>query len=97
MEIANLKSGYRKGYATDSSNELLQSQAQLHLGAAYEWGRGVPVDFETAAFWYQKAVDQGLELAKDLLARTRGKIIKQSTSPRRNKGFSLPSRPHVRR
>lgn len=33
--------------------------AQLLLGAAYETGKGMAVDYQKAAFWYQKAAEAG--------------------------------------
>ena len=35
------------------------SQAQFELGLAYEDGKGIPQNDETAATWYRKSADQG--------------------------------------
>lgn len=43
------------------------SMAQLMLGVAYEYGRGVKQDYYTAAMLYNSAAQQGLEAAQILL------------------------------
>jgi TPR repeat protein len=42
--------------------------AQEILGNVYQLGLGLPVDTAQAAFWYQKALDQGSGLAANNLA-----------------------------
>lgn len=39
-------------------------EAQLLVGAAYEYGLGIDVDYRQAAQWYRKAADQGLPEAQ---------------------------------
>lgn len=44
--------------------------ARTRLGMAYQWGRGVPRDYEAAAHWYRLAANQGdakAEMLHDLL------------------------------
>ncbi len=45
-----------------------EAAAQLHLGAMYEEGNGVPQDFTQAAAWYRKAAEQGSAKAQYELA-----------------------------
>ena len=48
---------------TDQGHAL----AQYNLGARYETGRHVPLDFTQAVTWYRKVADQGLAAAQDIL------------------------------
>ena len=36
-----------------------EAQAQYRLGFLYQFGQGVPQDYERAVMWYRKAADQG--------------------------------------
>jgi TPR repeat protein len=38
-----------------------------NLGILYEYGRGVPKDYQKAKEWYEKGAAAGDERAKDLL------------------------------
>lgn len=49
------------------ANEEEDIQAQFSLGARYEDGLGVPQDFEKAVYWYEKAAEQGHDLAQHSL------------------------------
>ncbi|WP_293883855.1 SPOR domain-containing protein [Sphingomonas sp.] len=40
-------------------------EAQLHMGQAYQLGRGVPVDLKLAQDWFRRAAQQGSEDGKD--------------------------------
>jgi TPR repeat protein len=42
--------------------------AQTYFGFMYQMGRGVPQNFELAAFWYRRAAEQGVPAAQYLLA-----------------------------
>jgi TPR repeat protein len=42
--------------------------AQTYLGFMYQMGRGLPQNFELAAFWYRRAAEQGVPAAQYLLA-----------------------------
>lgn len=42
--------------------------AQTAVGALYQYGNGVPIDYAQAAEWYRKAAQQGLPLAQYNLA-----------------------------
>jgi len=44
------------------------ADAQTLLGARYELGQGVTIDYNTAAYWYGLAVDQGYSVAQFNLA-----------------------------
>ena len=59
-------------------------QAELMLGVAYEFGRGVTQDFNAAAHWYGKAADAGDSHAQTLLgnlyAHGRGVLEDQATA-----------------
>jgi len=55
--VAYLLKGASKGDA----------KAQVLLGMAYEFGRGVAQDFAAAAHWYEKAADAGDSRAQALL------------------------------
>jgi len=41
--------------------------AQFDLAVAYEFGNGVPQDYEKAAYWYRKSAEQGLAIAQSHL------------------------------
>ena len=47
--------------------EAGNARAQGLLGFLYEYGRGVPQDFELAAMWYTRAAEQGEPTAQYLL------------------------------
>ena len=40
--------------------------AQYNLGRMYQWGKGVEKDLQQARFWFQKAIDNGHEKAKEI-------------------------------
>lgn len=41
------------------------SDAHFHLGFMFYFGIGVKLEFEQAAKWYRKAVDQGFKVTED--------------------------------
>ncbi len=43
--------------------------SQERLGYCYETGKGLPIDLSKALLWYTKAANQGLNIAKDAVAR----------------------------
>ena len=43
------------------------ARAQAQLGFMYEYGRGVPQDFELAAMWYRRSAEQGNPHGQHLL------------------------------
>ena len=49
------------------------AMSQRNLGLMYEQGRGVPQNFPEARKWYQKALDNGYDDAKDDLNRIQNK------------------------
>ena len=49
------------------------STAQYMLGFCYAKGEGVAQDKTKAAYWYEKAAEQGDEMAKDALAKLNAK------------------------
>ena len=56
--------------------------AYLNLARAYTYGQGTDIDLDSALFWCEKAVEAGLNDAKDLLKEIKGKFQKK-------KGFSI--------
>jgi uncharacterized protein len=45
------------------------SWAQASLGEMHQQGKGVPQNYEVAAFWYKAAAEQGLDIAQINLAK----------------------------
>ena len=67
-----------KGNGVSAENEINillaaaekgDAAAQFHLGVCYEDGLGVAKNTANAAYWYEKAVAQGNQDAKDALKK----------------------------
>ena len=53
--------------------------AQYNLGRMYQWGKGVEKDLQQARFWFQKAIDNGHEKAKEALSKIKSDLSKEDT------------------
>lgn len=53
--------------------------AQYNLGRMYQWGKGVEKDLQQARFWFQKAIDNGHEKAKEALTKIKSDLSKEDT------------------
>lgn len=58
-------------------------EAQVKLGEMYEEGHGTEQDYEKARQWYQKAVDQGYEPAKNKLVKLELRKQKEAEAKKR--------------
>jgi Sel1 repeat len=45
----------------------------------YQWGKGVKKDLQQARFWFQKAIDNGHEKAKEALTKIKSDLSKEDT------------------
>ena len=63
------------------TNAALQGIApsQYNLGRMYQWGKGVEKDLQQARFWFQKAIDNGHEKAKEALTKIKSDLSKEDT------------------
>ena len=53
--------------------------AQYNLGRMYQWGKGVEKDLQQARFWFQKAIDNGHEKAKEALTKIKSDLSEKDT------------------
>jgi TPR repeat protein len=49
------------------------------MGRMYQWGKGVEKDLQQARFWFQKAIDNGHEKAKEALTKIKSDLSKEDT------------------
>ena len=45
----------------------------------YQWCKGVKKDLQQARFWFQKAIDNGHEKAKEALTKIKSDLSKEDT------------------
>jgi len=73
LAFANIKDAIQNPGLSSQSESLFEltemavqgsAQAQAALGAMYQFGNGISVDYVEAAAWYRKAAEQGHALAQ---------------------------------
>ena len=55
------------------------ARSEYNLGRMYQWGKGVKKDLQQARFWFQKAIDNGHEKAKEALTKIKSDLSKEDT------------------
>lgn len=56
---ATLPNKLRNGESVPQGVKQWLKEAQFGTGAAYSFGRGVPVDYKEALNWFRKSAEQG--------------------------------------
>ena len=81
--VAKLKKRVLVSEATSSNASAYALQgnapAQYNLGRMYQWGKGVEKDLQQARFWFQKAIDNGHEKAKEALTKIKSDLSEKDT------------------
>jgi TPR repeat protein len=48
----------------EAAEKFSHAQAQLYLGSMYEFGEGIPQDYQQSLFWYKRAANNGVVTAQ---------------------------------